>query len=157
MGFDQRHIVILSTCLLCGCLEGATGPVESPNVRGTYTDSAGIVIRLGADSIMGPSELQLSQNPNSAQVTGDIIFSQIEDITLVRGEIKSPMLVLTTSTEETDANDCHLYTQEWELRIQLPDLKVADVRGTICEGDGQGGHVALREITGGDGVYVRRE
>jgi hypothetical protein len=156
MSFHRGHIVILSTCLLCGCLEGATGPVESPNVGGTYTDSTGIVIRLGADSLLGPAQLQLSQNPNSAEVTGDIIYSPIEDIEIVSGEIKSPMLVLTTRTEETDANDCHLYTQEWELRIQLPDLKVATVRGTVCEGDGQGGHVALRDITGGDGVYVRR-
>lgn len=156
MRLVPRHVVVLLPALLCGCLEGVTGPLESPNVGGTYTDSAGIVIRLGADSLVAPGQLQLFQNPNSGQVTGSLSFAPIPDLELVSGEIQSPMLVLVTRTAQTDESDCHLYTQEWELRIQLPDLNIRSVRGEICEGDGQGGHLSLRTITDGSGRFVRR-
>lgn len=63
---------------------------------------------------------------------------------------------ITLNTVQTPSNDCHLYDQWYVFEVIGDTMTLTDYEGTLCEGDGQGGHTALHTITSASGTLTRQ-
>jgi hypothetical protein len=152
----MRNTLLLSVVLLCGCIGsgGSTGPGEAVNVTGTWTGT--LKIAFGSDSISAPVQFELNHEPNSDELTGVVSASVVGDVVISEESgVKSRVVTIVTQYDETGTDDCHQYTQTWEFLSLVTEMRLTKLTGTLCVGDGNGGHESLRVITGGRGNVAR--
>jgi hypothetical protein len=145
----------LSACLLCACLGGGnTGPGEIADINGIWRGE--IRLATGPDTLVAPAQLQLERSSNSGEITGGLSYLPLGETISVAGEVDNGReVILTTAPEPVEQSDCHLFTQRLVFLPISGELRLRAASGQLCEGDGAGGHLPLRTITGGTGVLLR--
>lgn len=152
----MRNPLVLSALLLCGCIGagGSTGPGENVNVTGTWLGT--LHVAFGSDTVSTPVQFELTHEPNSGELTGVVSASALGDVVMLeQSEVKSRVVTIVTQYDETGSDDCHLYRQTWEFLTLVTEMRLTKLTGTLCVGDGNGGHESLRVITGGRGNVSR--
>jgi hypothetical protein len=132
-------------------------PVTPPvNVTGMWS---GTITRTGTWSGTPDSECLgdsanityvLSQSGNT--VTGTYSFNNGLSTSIFSGFLSGNTLSITTYPQQLASDDCHLYSLTFVYTVTETTMTLTSASGTMCCGDGLGGHVALFNVTGGSGT-----
>jgi hypothetical protein len=124
--------------------------VEPGSVTGTWTGTVVVGSR--------PSTLTLALVQDGSSVSGTAYGETPGDEPdEVSGSVSEGKLQLTiTASPDPAVDDCHLFPVYLTLDVQDDLLIITDASGLSCEGDGQGGHRSLSDITGASGTLNRK-
>lgn len=80
-----------------------------------------------------------------------------EDEHDVSGTIDGASLSLTVTPRPAPGDDCDRFPVQFAMSVAGDALSLESVSGQACDGDGSGGHAALRPLSGGSGTLPNND
>lgn len=140
-------------------IENSEAASPSVDVTGTWS---GIITPTGTwsgtpdeECGIGPANITyvLSQSGNT--VTGTYSMDGNPFAPIYSGFMSGNTLSITTFPQQMESDDCHLYGVTVTYTVSETTMTLTSASGTLCCGDGMGGHCALYTVTGGSGTLNR--
>jgi hypothetical protein len=148
----------LSTCILVAACAAAVasgcGSSTSPsqlNLTGGWHGTLTITVQGGS----GAMSVFYSLNQSGSTVTGTSIIGDDPSASISMATLSGNTLTITSHPGATASDDCSAYSQTFTYTVSDPTMTVTAASGTLCSGDGHGGHTSLTPITGATGTLRR--
>lgn len=125
----------------------AAAPVD---VTGTWSGTLTLNMQNGS----GPFALTYVLTQSGSTVTGTIVGGNSGDPAhpISSATLAGNSLTIISYPAQLPYDDCHLYSNTFTYTVSRTTMSLTSASGTMCSGNGTGGHSSLSTITGGSGT-----
>lgn len=120
------------------------------NVTGTWSGT----LTLNTQSGSGPFALTYVLTQTGSTITGTSAGGSSGDPAnpIYSATLTGNSLTIISYPAQVSSDDCHLYSKTFTYTVSTTTMSLTSASGTMCSGNGTGGHTSLTTITGGSGT-----